>query len=83
MLTARPSTTFIDCPHDAATGSCPAGYFSPRVSGGDSPTSERLAMVDAMNGSALFEQGVYGQEDGWMLPAPGPDEWMRRLGALP
>ncbi|MET8340447.1 serine hydrolase domain-containing protein, partial [Streptosporangium canum] len=33
--------------------------------------------------SALFEQGVYGQEDGWMLPAPGPDEWMRRLGALP
>ena len=33
--------------------------------------------------SALFEQGVYGQEDGWMLPAPGPDEWMRRLGTLP
>ncbi|BDM74476.1 serine hydrolase (plasmid) [Streptomyces nigrescens] len=32
---------------------------------------------------ALFEQGVYGQEDGWLLPAPEPDEWMRRLGALP
>ncbi|WP_149830524.1 serine hydrolase domain-containing protein [Streptomyces tailanensis] len=30
---------------------------------------------------AFFEQGVYGQE--WMLPAPEPDEWMRRLGALP
>ncbi|MER6006217.1 serine hydrolase domain-containing protein [Nonomuraea angiospora] len=33
--------------------------------------------------SAFFEQGVYGQEDGWMLPAPDPDEWMRRLGTLP
>ncbi|WP_231510061.1 serine hydrolase domain-containing protein [Streptosporangium roseum] len=33
--------------------------------------------------SALFEQGVYGQEDGWMVPAPEPDEWMRRLGTLP
>ncbi|WP_433519280.1 serine hydrolase domain-containing protein [Nonomuraea sp. CA-143628] len=33
--------------------------------------------------AALFEQGVYGQEDGWLLPAPGPDEWMRRLGTLP
>ncbi|MCO6004282.1 beta-lactamase family protein [Actinoallomurus purpureus] len=32
---------------------------------------------------ALFEQGVYGQEDGWLLPEPGPDEWMRRLGTLP
>ncbi|GAA2793635.1 hypothetical protein GCM10020219_076100 [Nonomuraea dietziae] len=33
--------------------------------------------------SAFFEQGVYGQEDGWLLPEPGPDEWMRRLGTLP
>ncbi|MFD1935009.1 serine hydrolase domain-containing protein [Nonomuraea mangrovi] len=33
--------------------------------------------------SAFFEQGVYGQEDGWLLPGPGPDEWMRRLGTLP
>ncbi|MDP4504927.1 serine hydrolase domain-containing protein [Nonomuraea turcica] len=32
---------------------------------------------------ALFEQGVYGQDDGWLLPAPEPDEWMRRLGTLP
>ncbi|MFI6316434.1 serine hydrolase domain-containing protein [Nonomuraea sp. NPDC050556] len=32
---------------------------------------------------ALFEQGVYGQADGWLLPEPGPDEWMRRLGTLP
>ncbi|PNE38062.1 serine hydrolase domain-containing protein [Streptomyces noursei] len=32
---------------------------------------------------AFFEQGVYGQEDGWLLPAPEPDEWMRRLGTLP
>ncbi|MBE1488794.1 serine hydrolase domain-containing protein [Plantactinospora soyae] len=32
---------------------------------------------------ALFEQGVYGQPDGWLLPEPGPDEWMRRLGELP
>ncbi len=31
--------------------------------------------------AALFEQGVYGQE--WILPAPEPDEWMRRLGTLP
>ncbi|MEV6418131.1 serine hydrolase domain-containing protein [Streptomyces sp. NPDC051662] len=31
--------------------------------------------------SAFFEKGVYGQE--WMLPAPEPDEWMRRLGTLP
>ncbi|MGV9267584.1 serine hydrolase domain-containing protein [Kitasatospora sp. NPDC003701] len=31
--------------------------------------------------SAFFEQGVYGRE--WMLPAPDPDEWMRRLGTLP
>ncbi|MFF7652716.1 serine hydrolase domain-containing protein [Streptomyces sp. NPDC007983] len=31
--------------------------------------------------SAFFEQGVYGTE--WMLPAPEPDEWMRRLGTLP
>ncbi|MDP9847734.1 serine hydrolase domain-containing protein [Streptosporangium lutulentum] len=33
--------------------------------------------------SALFAQGVYGQEDGWLLPGSGPDEWMRRLGTLP
>ncbi|WP_327581842.1 beta-lactamase family protein [Nonomuraea sp. NBC_00507] len=32
---------------------------------------------------ALFERGIYGQEDGWLLPAPDPDEWMRRLGTLP
>ncbi|MEU5207869.1 serine hydrolase domain-containing protein [Streptomyces sp. NPDC020742] len=31
--------------------------------------------------AAFFEQGVYGQE--WLLPAPDPDEWMRRLGTLP
>jgi CubicO group peptidase (beta-lactamase class C family) len=31
--------------------------------------------------SEFFEQGVYGTE--WMLPAPDPDEWMRRLGTLP
>ncbi|MEU9118385.1 serine hydrolase domain-containing protein [Streptomyces sp. NPDC048506] len=31
---------------------------------------------------ALFEQRVYG-ENGWLLPAVEPDEWMRRLGALP
>ncbi|MFF5212302.1 serine hydrolase domain-containing protein [Streptosporangium sp. NPDC000396] len=33
--------------------------------------------------AAFFEQGIYGQEDGWLLPAPEPDEWMRRLGTLP
>ncbi|SEH01018.1 CubicO group peptidase, beta-lactamase class C family [Nonomuraea solani] len=33
--------------------------------------------------SAFFEQGVYGQADGWMLPEPEPDEWMRRLSTLP
>ncbi|MFF4603638.1 serine hydrolase domain-containing protein [Streptomyces sp. NPDC001339] len=33
--------------------------------------------------TALFEQGVYGQEDGWLLPGLEPDEWMRRLGTLP
>ena len=32
--------------------------------------------------SALFERKVYG-ENGWLLPAVEPDEWMRRLGALP
>ncbi|MEV0611861.1 serine hydrolase domain-containing protein [Nonomuraea sp. NPDC050404] len=32
---------------------------------------------------ALFERGVYGQEDGWLLPGADPDEWMRRLGTLP
>ncbi|MFE0652586.1 serine hydrolase domain-containing protein [Streptomyces sp. NPDC059534] len=33
--------------------------------------------------AALFERGVYGQEDGWLLPGPEPDEWVRRLGTLP
>ncbi|MGW4897505.1 serine hydrolase domain-containing protein [Kitasatospora sp. NPDC004240] len=32
--------------------------------------------------TAYFERKVYG-EDGWMLPAVEPDEWMRRLGTLP
>ncbi|MFE0420994.1 serine hydrolase domain-containing protein [Streptomyces sp. NPDC058953] len=32
---------------------------------------------------ALFEHGVYGQEDGWLLPGHAPDEWLRRLGGLP
>jgi CubicO group peptidase (beta-lactamase class C family) len=32
---------------------------------------------------AFFERGVYGQADGWLLPEPEPDEWMRRLGTLP
>ncbi|MCX5308204.1 beta-lactamase family protein [Streptomyces sp. NBC_00160] len=32
--------------------------------------------------SAFFERKVYG-ENGWMLPAVEPDEWMRRLGTLP
>ncbi|MCZ1016374.1 serine hydrolase domain-containing protein [Streptomyces noursei] len=32
--------------------------------------------------SAFFERGVYGQ-NGWLLPAVEPDEWMRRLGTLP
>ncbi|MER7730085.1 serine hydrolase domain-containing protein [Streptomyces erythrochromogenes] len=32
--------------------------------------------------SAYFERKVYG-ENGWMLPAVEPDEWIRRLGALP
>lgn len=31
---------------------------------------------------AFFEQKVYG-ENGWLLPAVEPDEWMRRLGTLP
>ncbi|WAL99537.1 serine hydrolase domain-containing protein [Streptomyces sp. Je 1-369] len=31
---------------------------------------------------AYFEQKVYG-ENGWLLPAVEPDEWMRRLGTLP
>ncbi|MGW6913888.1 serine hydrolase domain-containing protein [Kitasatospora sp. NPDC054939] len=30
---------------------------------------------------AFFERGVYGLD--WLLPAPEPDEWMRRLGTLP
>lgn len=32
--------------------------------------------------SAYFERRLYG-ENGWMLPAVEPDEWMRRLGTLP
>ncbi|TDD67909.1 class A beta-lactamase-related serine hydrolase [Actinomadura darangshiensis] len=32
---------------------------------------------------AFFEQGVYGQEDGWLLPGSEPDEWMRALSTLP
>ncbi|WP_345576884.1 serine hydrolase domain-containing protein, partial [Nonomuraea rosea] len=32
---------------------------------------------------AFFERGVYGQEDGWLLPGSDPDEWMRRLATLP
>lgn len=32
--------------------------------------------------TAYFERKVYG-ENGWMLPAVEPDEWMRRLGTLP
>ncbi|GHE15043.1 serine hydrolase domain-containing protein [Streptomyces alanosinicus] len=43
---------------------------------------DMTAMGSPMMG-ALFERGVYGQEDGWLLPAPEPDEWMRRLGTLP
>lgn len=31
---------------------------------------------------AFFGQKVYG-ENGWLLPAVEPDEWMRRLGTLP
>lgn len=31
---------------------------------------------------AYFDQKVYG-ENGWLLPAVEPDEWMRRLGTLP
>nr|WP_206740231.1 serine hydrolase domain-containing protein [Streptomyces lydicus] len=41
---------------------------------------DMTAMGSPMMG-AFFEQGVYGQE--WLLPAPEPDEWMRRLGTLP
>ncbi|MEV1068873.1 serine hydrolase domain-containing protein [Streptomyces sp. NPDC050263] len=32
--------------------------------------------------SAYFERKVYG-ENGWLLPAVEPDEWIRRLGTLP
>ncbi|WP_039939326.1 serine hydrolase domain-containing protein [Streptomyces himastatinicus] len=42
-----------------------------------------MTAKDAPMMGAFFEQGVYGQEDGWLLPAPEPDEWMRRLGTLP
>ncbi|MEU8378422.1 serine hydrolase domain-containing protein [Streptosporangium sp. NPDC048865] len=41
---------------------------------------DTTAMGSPMMG-AFFERGVYGTE--WMLPAPEPDEWMRRLGTLP
>ncbi|WP_435604178.1 serine hydrolase domain-containing protein [Streptomyces sp. bgisy130] len=41
---------------------------------------ETTAMGSPMM-AVLFEQGVYGQD--WLLPAPEPDEWMRRLGTLP
>ncbi|AWS45026.1 serine hydrolase [Streptosporangium sp. 'caverna'] len=43
---------------------------------------DTTAMTSPMMG-ALFAQGVYGQEDGWLLPGSEPDEWMRRLGTLP
>ena len=33
--------------------------------------------------AAIFERGVYGQADGWLLPEPDPDEWLRRLATLP
>jgi CubicO group peptidase (beta-lactamase class C family) len=33
--------------------------------------------------AAFFERGVYGQADGWLLPEPDPDEWLRRLATLP
>ncbi|MGW2633843.1 serine hydrolase domain-containing protein [Streptomyces chattanoogensis] len=42
-----------------------------------------MTAKDAPMMGALFERGVYGQEDGWLLPASEPDEWMRRLGTLP
>ncbi|TYB61931.1 beta-lactamase family protein [Nonomuraea sp. PA05] len=42
-----------------------------------------LAAKTAPIMGALFERGVYGQEDGWLLPGSDPDEWMRRLGTLP
>ncbi|ARF53207.1 serine hydrolase domain-containing protein [Streptomyces gilvosporeus] len=42
---------------------------------------DTTAMGSPMMG-ALFEQKVYG-ENGWLLPAVEPDEWMRRLGTLP
>ncbi|GAA2656139.1 serine hydrolase [Streptomyces spororaveus] len=42
---------------------------------------DATAMVSPMM-SAFFERKVYG-ENGWMLPAVEPDEWMRRLGTLP
>ncbi|WP_221179510.1 serine hydrolase domain-containing protein [Streptomyces botrytidirepellens] len=40
-----------------------------------------MTAKDAPMMGAFFEQGVYGQE--WLLPAPEPDEWMRRLATLP
>ncbi|WP_438484757.1 serine hydrolase domain-containing protein [Streptomyces sp. S186] len=42
---------------------------------------DMTAMGSPMMG-ALFERRVYG-ENGWLLPAVEPDEWMRRLGTLP
>ncbi|QRX93103.1 serine hydrolase domain-containing protein [Streptomyces noursei] len=42
---------------------------------------DMTAMGSPMMG-ALFERRVYG-ENGWLLPAVEPDEWMRRLGSLP
>jgi len=33
--------------------------------------------------AAFFERGVYGQADGWLLPEPDPEEWLRRLSTLP
>ncbi|MFJ2740794.1 serine hydrolase domain-containing protein [Streptomyces sp. NPDC087440] len=42
---------------------------------------ETTAMGSPMM-QAYFERKVYG-ENGWMLPAVEPDEWMRRLSTLP
>ncbi len=42
---------------------------------------DMTAMGSPMMG-ALFERKIYG-ENGWLLPAVEPDEWMRRLGTLP
>ncbi|MEU7169774.1 serine hydrolase domain-containing protein [Streptomyces morookaense] len=42
---------------------------------------DMTAMGSPMMG-ALFERKIYG-ENGWLLPAVEPDEWMSRLGTLP